>query len=33
MKNIEMRYLIEPGDKIYLKGYGYYRLLKTWARI
>ena len=26
-----MRYSIEPKDRIYVKGYGFLSLLKTWA--
>ena len=28
-----MRYSIEPKDRMYVKGYGFYLLLKTWVHI
>ena len=31
MKDIKMGYSIEPRNRIYVKGYGFYLLLKTWA--
>ena len=33
MKIIKMRYSIEPRVRIYVKGYGFYLSLKTWAKI
>ena len=31
--HIKMRYLIEPRERIYVKGYGFCHLRKTWVRI
>ena len=33
MKNIEMIYSIEPRDRIFVKGYGFLSLLKTWVKV
>ena len=33
MKNIKMRYSIEPRDRIYVKGYGFYFSPKTWVKV
>ena len=33
MKIIKMRYLIEPRGRIYVKGYGFLSLTKTWVKI
>ena len=33
MKNIKMMYSIEPRDSIYVKGYGFYLLPKTWVKV
>ena len=30
---IKMRYSIEPRDIIYVKGYEFYPLLKTWGKV
>ena len=31
--HIEMRYSIEPIDRIYVKGYGFCPLRKTWVKV
>ena len=30
---MEMRYSIEPRDRIYVKGYDFYPLLKIWVKV
>ena len=32
MKNIKMRYSIEPGDRIYAKGYGFLSFAKKMVK-
>ena len=32
MKSIKMRYSIEPGDRIYVKGYGFFSFAKNMSK-
>ena len=32
MKNIKMRYSLEPTDRTYVKGYGFLSFAKKWVK-